>query len=222
MARARSLLATGRGGFSGLPPGAGLAARRRRLSLVAVGVRPNPCDNEPVRPTPSGAFSGANVAMLGTRGQMATRGLHVMVINDTAEILDLFRDILEEEGFRVTTGSMVAGGLHDAVREIKRVMPDLLILDYLFGNEPLGWQLLQMLRMDRATAPLPVVVCTAAVARLEEMSAHLAKMGVGFVIKPFDIDALLDEVNRTLARAREQAPGRPEKTPANGAKVPTT
>ena len=137
---------------------------------------------------------------MGDQGS-AGRGRHVLVLNDTAEILDLFRDLLEDEGYRVTVGAMAAGGLAEAVADVQRLMPDLLVLDFLFGNEPLGWQLLQLLRMDRATARLPVIVCTAAVGRIEEVSAHLARMRVGVVLKPFDVEALLGEIERTLKRA---------------------
>ena len=129
-------------------------------------------------------------------------GEHVLVLNDTAEILDLFKDLLEEEGYRVSLGALVPGELGRTFAEVKGTMPDAVVLDLLFGHEPLGWQLLQMLRMDRATVGLPIVVCTAAVARVAELSAHLGAMAVGVVIKPFDIDALLAELRRVLDRAK--------------------
>jgi len=129
-------------------------------------------------------------------------GHHVMVLNDVAEILDLFKVILEDEGYRVTLGSMVPGEIGRALDEVKSVMPDILILDFLFGREPMGWQLLQLLRMDRATSGLPIVICTAAVKHVEELSAHLAVMGVGVVIKPFDVDALVTEVRYVLDRTQ--------------------
>lgn len=127
-------------------------------------------------------------------------GRHVLVLNDVAEILDLFKMILEDEGYTVTLGSIVAGEIARIVEQVKGVAPDLVILDFLFGHEPLGWQLLQMLRMDRATADVPIVICTGAVRQVEDLSAHLAAMGVGVVIKPFDVDALLSEVRRVFDR----------------------
>ena len=48
-----------------------------------------------------------------------------------------------------------------------------------------------MLRMDRETRDIPVVVCTAAVKLVEDLQTHLDAMGVGAVLKPFDIDHLL-------------------------------
>jgi DNA-binding response OmpR family regulator len=128
-------------------------------------------------------------------------GAHILVLNDVAEILDLFEAILSEEGYRVSRGTMVLGALGESFRQVKETEPDLLIADFLFGHDPLGWQLIQMLKMDAATAALPVVVCSAAAKQVEEIGAHLDEMGIGVVLKPFDVDTLLAEVSRVLARA---------------------
>jgi len=127
---------------------------------------------------------------------------HVLVINDTPEILDLFRELLGEAGYRVSTERFTgeADRLLTAVKELK---PDLVILDYIIGGEGLGWQLLQLLKMDRATRTIPVIVCTAAVRQVEELRPHLEELGVGVVLKPFDIDHLLAEVAQVLERAVE-------------------
>jgi len=134
---------------------------------------------------------------------MATKrsGAHILVLNDVAEILDLFEAVLGDEGYRVSRGTMTPGELGRTFQQVKDVQPDLLIADFLFGHDPLGWQLVQMLRMDATTAALPVVVCSAAAKQIEELSAHLDQMGIGVVLKPFDIDTLLAEVRRILTRA---------------------
>ena len=82
----------------------------------------------------------------------------VLVINDTQEILDLFRELLEGEGYQVDTFTY---GIRD-MEEVKRINPQLIILDYLIGAEETGWQMLQKLKMTRATAGIPIIVCTAA------------------------------------------------------------
>ncbi len=71
-------------------------------------------------------------------GQAAQKR-HILVINDTQEILDLFREILEEEGYRVSLYSYAFRDLD----EIKQGSPDLIILDFIIGGEDYGWQLLQ-------------------------------------------------------------------------------
>ncbi|MEJ7763658.1 MAG: response regulator [Thermomicrobiales bacterium] len=118
------------------------------------------------------------------------RPRRILVVNDTQEILDLFRDILEEEGYEVVLYSYA---FHD-LAEVKRFMPDLIILDYLIGGEQYGWQMLQKLKMDRQTATIPVIICTAARRELNDMEGHLKTKGVSIVLKPFDIDDLLIQV----------------------------
>jgi len=58
----------------------------------------------------------------------------IMVVNDTQEILDLFRLILEEEGYEVVQYSYA---IQDML-EVERVQPDLMIIDLIFGREKVG------------------------------------------------------------------------------------
>lgn len=122
----------------------------------------------------------------------------ILVINDTAEILELFKDILTAEGY----DTVIAGFAINDLEYIERSAPDLIILDYIFGNERSGWQTLQKLKMVRSTAQIPIVICTAAKREIEELEGHLKAMGVGIVIKPFDVDVLL----RVIAETIESAP----------------
>jgi len=119
----------------------------------------------------------------------------IMVVNDTQEILELFREILEDEGYQVHLHAFAVRDL----AEIVRVAPDLLILDFVMTEEKSGWQLLQKLKMRPATAALPVVVCTGALRQVEELEGHLKAMGVEVVLKPFHIEGLLGAVRRALA-----------------------
>ncbi|MGC4190467.1 MAG: response regulator [Thermomicrobiales bacterium] len=125
---------------------------------------------------------------------------HVLVVNDTQEILDLFRDILEEEeGFQVTLSSFTFQDVH----EVERLSPDLIVLDFLIGGDALGWQMLQKLRMYRPTAGIPIVVCTAALQLVRELEGHLRAKGIFVVLKPFDIDEMVDVVRLALSHATD-------------------
>jgi CheY-like chemotaxis protein len=139
------------------------------------------------------------------RVSQVARQRHVLVVNDTVEILDLFRELLEEEGYRVSLYSFAFRDL----AEIKADRPDLIILDFIIGGEDHGWQLLQKLKMDRETATIPVIVCTAAVRLVRDLEGHLKEKGVSVVLKPFDIDDLLREVTNCWQQREEDA-GRPE------------
>lgn len=123
---------------------------------------------------------------------------HLLVINDTPAILDVFRELFEDEGYRVTVDTFSSFDAGAKLGQIKDLAPDVIILDFLIGGEPLGWQLLQLLRMSRDTAKIPVVICTAAVRQIEELGAHLLTLNVQVVLKPFEIDDAIMAVSRAL------------------------
>jgi CheY-like chemotaxis protein len=119
----------------------------------------------------------------------------ILVINDTQEILELFSAILHEEmGFDVVLDSYKPHMLD----VIKQVNPNLIISDHVFGEEKIAWQLLQRLKMDRDTAHIPVIICSAAIKDLKEMEGYLTSKDVGVLYKPFEVDELMNLVNEKL------------------------
>ena len=128
---------------------------------------------------------------------------HVMVVNDTPDILALFEDLLGEEGYRVTTDRFTIE-MTEMLDRVKGLRPDLLVLDFRIGGEDQGWQFLQLLKMDRETRGIPIIVCTGAVRQVEELRPHLDEMGVAVVLKPFNIDHLLAVIGKALEQAPEQ------------------
>lgn len=130
--------------------------------------------------------------MTGKNG--STSGKHVLVVNDTEEILDLFRSILEELGHRMTAWSFSP----DDLRKVTEIQPDLIILDLMMGATELqGWALLQKIRMNRPTEKIPVIVCTAATHWVREQEGWLAASGVKVVLKPFRVA----DLERAVAHA---------------------
>jgi two-component system, OmpR family, phosphate regulon response regulator PhoB len=127
---------------------------------------------------------------------------HILVVNHAPEILDLMRDLLEEEGCRVTTQLRT----EQDIDTIAEVAPDLIVIDYMWPNSDNEWTLLNLLRIHRRTGHIPVIVCTAAVAQVGPMQDHLLTVGVRVVLKPFDIDHLVAEVRNALEPATRQQP----------------
>lgn len=120
---------------------------------------------------------------------------HVMVVNDTQEILELFRDILEGMGHEVTVTSYAP----DELTEIIDARPDLVILDLIMGGEKLGWQLAQKMRMSRDTESIPIIICTAATEDVREQEGWLTAQAIKVVLKPFTVDQLEAAVTKALA-----------------------
>jgi CheY-like chemotaxis protein len=127
---------------------------------------------------------------------------HILSIDHTPEILSLLRDLLEDEGFRVTAWNRGDKRL----AEIVALAPDLVTLDYTWSTVDDDWSFLRMLKGDRRTARIPVILCTGAVREVEALRPHLQTMGVAVVFKPFDIDQVIQAVRNALAH--ERAPQR--------------
>ena len=124
-----------------------------------------------------------------------TRQKHVVVVNDTEEILELFEVIITGLGHKVTRLSYAP---NDG-REIAELKPDLCIIDFTIGaREFEGWQLIQKLRMAPATEEVPIIACTGAVREVREMEAKLAEKNVRVMLKPFNASELEREVTEAL------------------------
>src|ERR671929_698967 len=121
-------------------------------------------------------------------GKVAERRPRIAVINDDTAFLDLMEELLEkEEGYDVK----VCREANNAYQFVKDQVPDLVILDIRVGHEENGWTILELLTLDPATRPIPVIVCSAALHSLAEHQPLLEQYGCEVLAKPFDLDTLL-------------------------------
>jgi two-component system response regulator MtrA len=128
---------------------------------------------------------------------------HVLVMDDTPAILELLQELLEEEGYRVTTCRERLD-----LPQIHAVHPDVIMQDLLFaGVRETGTQFLTAARLDPALAHIPIILCTAAtrVVQDEGMAEQLRQLRVRVVLKPFDIDALLSVLVEARIASRREA-----------------
>lgn len=117
-----------------------------------------------------------------------------MVINNSDDILALFQKILASDDCEVFTQLF----LNSDLREVRKIKPDLIILDYYVDREGIGWEFLQLLRMEDATADVPVLICTTAVKLVQEIAAYLATKQVTVLRKPFGSRDLISAVQSAL------------------------
>src|SRR5579859_7429775 len=117
-----------------------------------------------------------------------------MVINNSDDILALFQKILAAEDYQVFTQIF----LNSDLRGVRKIQPDLIILDYYVGREGVGWEFLQLLRMEDTTATVPVLICTTAVKLVQEIAAYLATKRVTMLRKPFESRDLVNAVQSAL------------------------
>jgi DNA-binding response OmpR family regulator len=120
----------------------------------------------------------------------------VVVTNHDPVFLGLLEELLREEGY----DPRVPPKLAEPYPFIKAQRPAAVVLDVPFRQETATLTTLDLLRLDRATAAIPVVVCTATPGVLEGLVRREGE-GLYVLAKPFDLDRLL-AVLATALRAR--------------------
>jgi CheY-like chemotaxis protein len=118
----------------------------------------------------------------------------VAVVDDDTAYIELLCELLADEGMRVEC-FMNSG---EAYHELARIRPDVIVLDVRLERPEAGWQLLEMLRLDRVTARIPVVVCSADAKFLREKGEQLRAHYAEPLEKPFVIDELLEKIGLAL------------------------
>lgn len=115
----------------------------------------------------------------------------IVVVDDDPDILDAIQFVLEDAGYNVQTSQK---GEYAENLSAQSKLPDLLILDVLLSGKD-GRKICQHLKSNKATKRLPILM----------MSAHpsvqktVADVGAdGFLPKPFDINALLEKVDKSI------------------------
>ncbi len=110
----------------------------------------------------------------------------IAVIDDDPLFLNLMEEFLNELGYDAVLwmNSSRAGEM------IRREGPDLVMLDLLFGREPLGLSLLEEVRAAPALGVLPVIVCSAARHLLRERADELTRLSGAIILKPLRLDDL--------------------------------
>ncbi len=112
-----------------------------------------------------------------------------MIADDDIGILDAIRIILEDEGYQIET---TTDG--NALREIEDKLPDLLLLDvWMSGSD--GRDLCRYLKRQPETCNMPVILISATT-EVENMASQCG--ADDYMLKPFDLDELLDKVKKYL------------------------
>src|SRR5271163_3127302 len=135
----------------------------------------------------------------------AQRGLRyrVLIVEDDADIRELIRYNLAQEGFVVEEAADGA----QALEKVKRRVPDLMVLDLMLPGMP-GLQVCRQMRAERETAHLPILIVTAKGTEVDKVLG--LEMGADdYVVKPFSPRELTARVKALLRRARPEASGPP-------------
>jgi CheY-like chemotaxis protein len=121
----------------------------------------------------------------------------ILVVEDEPENRLLIGMILTTEGYQVIPA--VDGA--DALARLASEPPDLILLDLMMPQMN-GFEVLERLRADPTTAPVPVIVLTA-LAQERDIARAVSSGAQGYVIKPFEPDELLKRIGQALGVRRE-------------------
>ncbi len=121
-------------------------------------------------------------------------GEHILIVDDEPAIRSTLRDVLEDEGYRV---SAVGGGA-DALRFFADELPDLTFLDIWMDRKD-GLETLAEIKRSR---PEAVVVMISGHGTIETAVKATRLGAYDFVEKPLSLEKILVTVNRALEHAR--------------------
>lgn len=118
-------------------------------------------------------------------------GQLILIVEDNPEIRDIMRTYLEAHQFRVTCAERG----DDAIRLVRTVQPDLIILDILLPGKD-GFEVCKEVRL-MSSAPILFVSC-----KLDEQDkiTGLALGGDDYITKPFSPNELVARVKANLRR----------------------
>ncbi len=121
-------------------------------------------------------------------------GKRIVVVDDTEMLLIFVEDILAtaDPQLQITTALSASEGL----REIERIVPDLVLLDYSLPDFN-GDELCERLLENETTARVPVLMMSGHIPEMNAAAARLPNV-VAEIEKPFLSDAFVDLVRRTL------------------------
>ncbi len=100
--------------------------------------------------------------------------------------------LLKKDGFVVTH---VADGMN-LVEVVKQDPPSVILLDLALPNKD-GYQILQELKADEATAGIPVIVMSG-YEKPEYVDGAIRLGANDYVVKPFKVEALREKIGRIL------------------------
>ena len=143
-----------------------------------------------------------------------------LVVDDDVFVLSAMAELLAEEGYDVHTSS---NGF-SALRQAAEYKPIVILLDLVLPERS-GGDVLAELRADPATRDIAIVLVTGNPQFLTE--AQIADAD-GVVVKPFDVDDLVQTVHRAVQRAAVRhaevvpVPVTSHREPASRQRRPTT
>ena len=120
----------------------------------------------------------------------------ILVVDDEPEAVELIEFNLKQSGYTVST----AGDGAEALKKARSQPPDLIVLDVMLPEMD-GFEICKTLRLDGATAKIPIIMLTAKAAEIDRVLG--LELGADdYLTKPFSTRELLLRIKKILARGQ--------------------
>ena len=123
----------------------------------------------------------------------------ILVVEDESAIAELISINLRHAGYEVT----LAGNAEQAQLEVDRVLPDLVVLDWMLPGQT-GLALARQWRGAARTRELPIILLTARAEEVDKVSG-LDAGADDYLTKPFSTNELLARIRAVLRRKAPEA-----------------
>ncbi len=122
----------------------------------------------------------------------STRGPLVLLVDDDSNVREVVRVNLELEGYTVRE----AGSAEEGLAALEHEAPALILLDVLMPQVD-GWEMLRRVQERHGVGSIPVVMFSG---QVDEGAEAAAERGAqGFVGKPFDLRALIEQTKQIVS-----------------------
>ncbi|MCA9407126.1 MAG: response regulator [Candidatus Omnitrophica bacterium] len=116
----------------------------------------------------------------------------ILIVDDDPTMIKLVGTILKKEGFIVETAY---DGL-DALAKLKKINPDLIILDVIMP-EINGYDVCYQLRFNKEFEKIPIILLTE---RSQEIVDDIGqKVNIAYIQKPLDQKILLNQIHQLIS-----------------------
>jgi CheY-like chemotaxis protein len=119
---------------------------------------------------------------------------HIMVVDDEPDIVELFKILLEKEGYEIIS----ANSADECLQKLKKATPDLILLDIMMSGMPVK-EMLKRIMENEEWRNIKIIYLTVVRMSEAEKSNLLQEANiVDFIEKPFDITDLVRRVKKAL------------------------
>ena len=117
----------------------------------------------------------------------------ILIIDDDKVVLESLRRLLELHSYE----ALAVQEAGEAFSKAKSFNPDVILLDLLMPRLG-GLEICEMLNSDKETRGIPIIVVSALDKEADIKKAY--RLGVvGYITKPYDLNKLLQEINKAIA-----------------------